>query len=155
MISLAVNVLFLLILACSILMAFAFGRRTERVFVFLLIAASVGTLLATPTGPDYQGRIDIIRLIDWVILVVAWGLALKSDRFWPIWFAAMQTLSVLTELASWHAVGIPHLIFTNLAAFWSLPALIVMAYGTMLDWRKRASASLGSPKPDWLSRRRR
>ena len=141
MLSVVVDILFWLILACCLAATVVFGRRTERYFVLMLVAGSIATLVANRTGAEHGGRLNIITLIDWIILAVAWGLALRSDRYWPIWFAAMQTLSVLTELASWQAVGIPHVIFSNLAAFWAMPALIMQAGGTILDWRKRASAS--------------
>jgi hypothetical protein len=148
MISLAVNLLFWLSIACSLAAAFVFGRRTERVFVLVLVAASIATLLANRAIPEPVGKMEVVRLIDLALFAIAWVLALKSDRFWPIWFTAMQTLSVLTEPASWQAEGIPHLIFSNLAAFWSLPGLIVLAGGTILDWRKRASASPKSRRHD-------
>lgn len=145
MLSVVVDILFWLILACCLAATVVFGRRTERYFVFMLVAGSIATLVANRTGAEHGGRLNIITLIDWIILAVAWVLALRSDRYWPIWFAAMQSLAVLTELASWQAEGVPHQIFLNMAAFWSLPGLIVLTGGTILDWRKRASASLVAP----------
>ncbi len=137
-------VLFWLMLMCSALVAFVYGLVFERASAVSLIAISMFSLISSLGLPASNWHF-VSTLSDWAILPVAWYFALTSDRYWPIWFAAMQTLTVVTLVITPTQIGLPHLILLNLAGFWSLPALLVMTWGTILDWRERASASLSRP----------
>ncbi len=135
-------ILFWLNLFCCAFVAFAYGRVFERLMavgLFLISIASfvIGLVLVLPKSE----WVFLSSLTDWIILLVAWYYALTSNRYWPIWFAAMQTLTVLTLAIAYTQSGMPHLVLLNLAAFWALPALMVMSWGTILDWRERAPAS--------------
>lgn len=134
----AVFVLFWLIMAGNLAVAFVCGRRMERAFALMLVLLSVSVPLARIMFGQGQWSGMLIPVSDAVILLAAWGLALRSDRYWPLWFAAMQTLAVITEMLSWARLDTQYIVFANLAAFWSLPALIAMTWGTILDQRNRA-----------------
>jgi hypothetical protein len=60
-------------------------------------------------------------------------LALMSNRFWPIWALAFQTVAVATHLAT---LSIPDVVpksFQALLSFWTIPILWVMVAGTHKD----------------------
>ena len=138
MLDLSVLILFWLILICSGAVAFAYGLVFERTIAGCLVAINVISLvmsLGFPTSSLHYYSF----LLDWVILLAIWFFALTSDRYWPIWFASMQTLTVVTLAIAQTQTGTPHSILLNLAGFWSLPALMMMAWGTILDWRGPAS----------------
>lgn len=136
MFTLAVMILFWLMLLGNMLTAVIFGEVLERGFAMLLCLISIAMLaLGLFIPADSWAAAGTIS--DIAILLVAWVLALKSDRYWPIWFAAMQSLSVITHFVSLIVDGVPHLIFSNLAAVWALPALLTMSWGTIQDWRAR------------------
>jgi hypothetical protein len=140
LLSVIVFILFWLNLVCTIVVAFAYGLVLERSMAAGLVAISVMLVfMSLIVTTDHVAYLSIIS--DCLILLVTWYFALTSDRYWPIWFAAMQTLTVLTLVVTPTQIGLPHFILLNLAGFWSLPALIVMTWGTILDWRERASAS--------------
>lgn len=142
---LAVFVLFWLMVICNVIIAIAFGRSTERVFATFLLVASALTLVVRRIDGGIAAGLDLVVLLDWAILVVAWFLSIRSDRYWPVWFAAMQSLSVITHGVSLMVEGVPHLIFSNLAAVWSLPALMTMSWGTIQDWRGRQPRQAPTP----------
>lgn len=137
-------ILFWLNLICSVVVAFVYGFILERSVTLALILISFVSLLITIILPTSSMHVWF-NFFDWVILLGAWYLALTSDRYWPIWFAAMQSLSILTLLIPLFHIGIPKNVFINLAGLWALPALMVMSRGTILDWRERASASPINP----------
>lgn len=110
-------------------------------FVISIASFVIGLVLVLPKS-EWE---FLSSWSDWIILLVAWYYALTSNRYWPIWFAAMQTLTVLTLAIAHTQSGTPHFILLNLAAFWALPALMVMSWGTILDWRERALASPLNP----------
>jgi len=138
-----VFVLFWLNLFCNLAAAFAYGLVLERAIAAGLVAISV-VLVAMSLMMTTSDLAYLSIFSDCFILLVAWSLALTSDRYWPIWFAAMQTLTVATLALTPTQAGMPQFILLNLAGFWSLPALLVMTWGTILDWRERASASPSS-----------
>jgi hypothetical protein len=140
LLSLSVLILFWLMLICSGAVAFAYGLVFERATAVALFAISMFSLIISLGFPASNWHY-VSTLSDWAIFPVAWYFALTSDRYWPIWFAAMQTLTVLTLVITPTQTGMPHLLLLNLAGFWSLPALMMMTWGTILDWRERASAS--------------
>ncbi|BEU99872.1 hypothetical protein [Novosphingobium olei] len=136
MFALAILILFWVMLLSNMITAMVFGQRLERGFAVLLCLISVGMVIANAlVSPAFLASIGSGS--DILILLIAWILALKSDRYWPIWFAAMQSLSVITHFVSLIVDGVPHLIFSNLAAVWALPALLTMSWGTIQDWRAR------------------
>ncbi|WP_225205962.1 hypothetical protein [Novosphingobium huizhouense] len=145
MFTLAVLILFWLMLLANMASAAIFGRALERIFAGTLCLISVAVLAASAyVAPAVLAGIGIAS--DGAILLLAWAVALRSDRYWPLWFAAMQSLAIVTQLVSALAVAVPHLVFTNLAAVWSLPALLLMTWGTIADWRaRRAPPERGKP----------
>jgi len=132
---LAVFLLFWLMLACNFAVAWTFGRRVERAFALGLVLVSVLPPAMRITFERYEWTWAVASGTDWAILAIAWYLALRSDRYWPMWFAAMQTLAVFTEVLSWAHLDTQQIVFANFAAFWSLPALLSMTCGTILDQR--------------------
>lgn len=145
MFDLAVFLLFWLMMACNLIVAFVYGRRIERAFAVMLVLLSVLVPVTRIVFGLAEWGGPLIRMSDAVILIAAWGLALRSDRYWPLWFAAMQTLAVLTELLSWARLDTQYIVFANLAAFWSLPALLAMTWGTILD-RKHSRRNEARPR---------
>jgi hypothetical protein len=140
LLDLGVLILFWLILICNVAVAFAFGLVFERATAGVLFAINVLSLIMSLGFPTNSWHY-YSSLLDWTILLVVWYLALTSDRYWPIWFAAMQTLTVIIQVIAQTQEGMSRSVLLNLAGFWSLPALIAMTWGTILDWRERASAS--------------
>lgn len=141
MFSLAVFILFWLMLLCNQAVAVIFGKRMERAFAAMLCAVSAFVLAAGMVVPAHEWTI-VASATDWVILAMAVYLALTSDRHWPIWFAAMQFLAVTTAMvAQIVEETVPRLVFTNLAASWSLPALVTMSWGTIRDWQARQQSA--------------
>ncbi|MCW1382899.1 hypothetical protein OLX02_08690 [Novosphingobium sp. KCTC 2891] len=138
--NLVVFLLFWLMLFCNLAVAFLFGRSVEKAFAAFLFGISLLTLVVRRLEPGDATGLDLVQALDWAILVIAWFLALRSDRYWPIWFAAMQTLAVVTSAVAWAVEGVPHLFFTNLAAVWALPALFTMSWGTIRDRRAFGAA---------------
>jgi hypothetical protein len=141
LLDLSVLILFWFILICSGAVAFAYGLVFERTIAGCLLAIN-GISLIMSLGFPTSSWHYYSALLDWIILLASWCFALTSDRYWPIWFAAMQTLTVVILVIAQTQTGAPHAILLNLAGFWSLPALMMMTWGIILDWRERAPAGL-------------
>ena len=126
----------MLLLSVSAL-AWMIGGNDERRFSMALIGASLATLVAQMSVSWAQG-FPIFLIIDLTVLLLAVSLALKSRRYWPIWFSAFQFVSVITTAATFARPGSLPKIYGELASFWALPALLAMAVGMLLDHRAKA-----------------
>lgn len=111
---------------------FLTGRKQERVFVSVILMATVSTLLANAfigigSANKFVISIDVALWI-FVLIYIA-----RSDRYWPIWFAAFHSNTVAAELGSiLFPNSLPGL-YMNLAGAWALPALGAAAYGVVSD----------------------
>ena len=77
------------------------GGQPERVGAAIIIIGSLATgiVSAGVLGSSTWDRLEIgIMLIDAVVLVGLWGIALTSNRFWPYWVTAWQLIAVLVHL---------------------------------------------------------
>lgn len=83
-----------------------------------------------------------ILAIDTVLLGVVAFFAMRSERFWPLWFTAFLLVGVLGEISSvlfsQYAAGY----FRMISAFWALPCLLAMPAGIFLD--RRADARMAT-----------
>ncbi len=62
-------------------------------------------------------------------------MALRSRSYWPLWMAAFHLISVTTHAATIAQPELRPIIYFALQSFWSLPLLLVMVAGIMLDRR--------------------
>lgn len=135
-IDVAIASLFWLILLCNLLVAFAFGSRFERSFATMLLAASVVGFVFSPLLLAREWIDDFNRCVDILILIVIVFAALRTDRHWPLWFAGIQMLTVISDVLAWTEFGLRYRFLANLSAMWALPAMITMTWGILLDWRR-------------------
>lgn len=84
-------------ICCAI--ALVFGGAAERSAVLLQIGAAAATILGDGflSGPLYTTARPALWLIDALLLLLLYRLALNSTRYWPMWVAALQMLSVIAH----------------------------------------------------------
>ncbi len=111
------------------------GGPPERLggLIFLL-AAALTVLGASPFGIRFQHVELGILLVDAAVLYAFIVLAIRSERFWPIWVAGLQTVEVFTHFARLVTPGIIPPAYGEAVALWSYPTLVLLAIGT---WRHR------------------
>jgi len=114
------------------------GRRDERFAATVCVVASVTSVIAlSPLTGRYSGVEIGVFLIDGLALVAFTLLALRSDRFWPLWIAGLQ----LTTLVS-HALKavqldlMPHA-YAAASRFWVYPIFLIIVIGTWRGHRRR------------------
>lgn len=111
------------------------GGAPERLAATILAIASLATAAAIP-GPQQSFRsveTDVV-LIDALCALAFIALALRADRFWPLWLAALQiggTASHAVKFIDFEAV--PRA-YAFMLAIWSYPMIALIVAGT---WRHR------------------
>ena len=69
--------------------------------------------------------------------------ALRSDRFWPLWISGLQLTATLGHALKAIEFDLVPIAYAVSLRFWSYPILIILAVGT---WRSRQRLrSLGRP----------
>jgi hypothetical protein len=133
----------LLLLTCGY--ALWRGRKYEQWSALICIAASVVSVLFRASVRQSYLGIEISDLIvDTVVLVAFVGIALRSDRFWPLWVAGLQlTISMSHVLKAIQPSLIP-LAYAAAERFWSYPTLIIIAVGA---WRQHRRVSVQERTP--------
>jgi hypothetical protein len=126
--------IFWLLLLCCCGYALWRGRRYEQLSALVCIAASIISVVARMAGGNAYTGIQFGDLIvDTAVLLAFVAIALRSDRFWPLWVAGLQLTISMSHLMK--AID-PHLLPLAYAAaerFWSYPTLVIIAVGA---WRQ-------------------
>jgi hypothetical protein len=120
--------------ACGV--AALLGGAEGRWTAFLYTAA----LLTTRAADEYDrtwGTINVpIAVIDTALLVGFYVVALNSRRWWPLWITALQLLTVSAHLSAWLAPRYVFRAYFALAVIWSLPKMVILLIGVLVDWRR-------------------
>lgn len=147
-----------LMLACC---AYAFigGGAPERIGAAIFLIGSVLTYAALEISPiDYRGVEIGVVIIDAVTFAAFVLLAIRANRFWPLWVSALLGLGLVGHLAmGLHPRVIPWA-YAVVLSIWSYPILLLMAAGTFAHQRRlkrngadpswtRSCAPPGPPTP--------
>jgi hypothetical protein len=126
----------ILILTCGY--ALWRGRSDERTAAAVCLLATVATQLVIPPPSMRYTNIDLqLVLIDAAVLAAFVAVALRSERFWPLWIAGLQlTISISHVLKAVDQSLLPRA-YAAAAVLWSYPILIIIAVGTWRSHQRR------------------
>lgn len=121
------------------------GRSHERIAATVCLLASVATrFVIPPVAQRYTGIETGLLMIDAVVLAVFIAIALRSERFWPLWVAGLQLTMSLSHLMKAVDVSLLPRAYAAAAVFWSYPILFILAMGT---WRGQRRAQRQQQPP--------
>ena len=133
----------LLALTCGY--AFFRGGRDERRVALVCVAASVITAFVLSPWSQRYSRIESGELlVDLLVLAAFVLVALRSDRFWPLWIAGLQLTSSLAHLMKGIHLELMPQAYAAATKFWSYPILIIILVGTWRSHRRSRSESRAS-----------
>jgi hypothetical protein len=121
-------------------MAWKWGGLDEKLAAFGFVLAALATNLANANS--YARTETGILVIDFALLLGLIIIALRSDRFWPMWAAGFQIVAVMVHIASMIETGDFAWAYAVGLIFWTYPVLIALGVGTWLEGRHRRSAPL-------------
>ena len=135
-----ITILFNLILLLCAGYASIIGGRTGRAGSLIFIAATVFTIVAFKANPTWTQTSYGIFAVDLGCWVALGALAIKTNRYWPIWALGFQTIAISTHLATMFAEDIVPHAYRALLSFWGIPILFAMVAGTLKDHRYAKAA---------------
>lgn len=123
------------------------GGVPERIGIAILV---MGSILSTASATaNYALRFRQMEagifLVDVVGLIALVALALRANRFWPLWVAGFHLVGVATHAAMAASPDVVPRAYAMAQAFWGYPMLAAMVAGT---WRhRRRLARFGADEP--------
>lgn len=127
-----------------VLYAWTKGGRPERHVSFILFAmlvATIGRAAVVGQWTDYEG-IPWFRVgLDILAFILLVGVALRADRWWPLWVASAQLLSVLAHLLRVVDARLPPLAYAVMERWPYMIAILLTGLGTYLHARRQATAT--------------
>lgn len=129
---------FRIILALVVFYALIRGSRDERhVALICLLGAIVTTLVLSPLADRFASVERPVVLVDLAVFAGFLTVALRSERFWPLWVAGLQLTTIMGHfLKGVDSQLLPRAYAASLN-FWAYPIIIILAIGT---WRSQRRA---------------
>jgi hypothetical protein len=130
---------FVLLFAVS---AYAFlrGRTDERVVAAICIIASVATPLVTSPWHSSYSHVELgILLVDMATFLGFTAVALRSERFWPLWVAGLQLTTLMSHLFKAGRIDLMPQAYAAAARFWVYPIFLIIVIGTYRSSCRRAA----------------
>jgi hypothetical protein len=120
--------------------AFLRGRSDERIAVATCILATFATNIVYSPRGSYVGVELGVLLVDLGALAAFTFLALRSDRFWPLWVAGLQLTTVIAHALKGVQLDLMPQAYAAAARFWVYPIFVIIVVGTFRSARRRATS---------------
>lgn len=123
------------------------GGAPEKIGATVYALSCVATYALLEVSQILWRSIEIgVFVIDVTMFVFFCALAMRADRFWPIWVSAFLGLGVLGHLARWAGPGVVPWAYAVTLTIWSYPIAVTFALGT---WRHQQRLALHGVDPSW------
>lgn len=113
------------------------GGRDERTIAATCLAGTLATMLVI--SPLHQRYADVeqgLMLVDVAVLAGFIAIALRSERFWPLWVAGLQLTTSIGHLLKGVDQDLLPQAYGAALQFWSYPILLILAAGTFRQHRR-------------------
>ena len=121
--------LLLAVTAC----AFVWGKVDERMAAAICIVATIATkLVHTPLSSRFTHVEVGVMIVDLATLVGFTVIALRSERFWPLWVAGLQLTTIIAHIFKVVDLELVPKVYAAASRFWVYPIFLIIVVGT---WR--------------------
>lgn len=110
------------------------GRTDARIVAVVCIVANFASYAVVSRYASVETGVLIIDLLTFLAFT---AVALKSDRFWPLWVSGLQLTTSIGHLFKAIETDLMPLAYAAALRFWSYPILIILAVGV---WRSQRRA---------------
>ncbi len=125
------KLIYLVLLVGCCLYALARGGTPERAAVGILVSAVVASAITPSTGLHRFFQLELgMLVVDTCLFLAMTVLALKAQRYWPMWLAAVKLNTVMTHLLILSPSLMPWSYAVANAA-WSYPSPLLIAIGAV------------------------
>ncbi len=126
-------VVFAGLLVCTLLMAWRWGGRDERIAASALLAGALLTPFVQHRG--FAGPEAGIVLVDFLLFLVLAAIALRARSFWPLWAAGFQLGALAVHLAAAYMPTMLPAAYAATLIIWSYPVVAAVLLGAWFEGR--------------------
>jgi uncharacterized membrane protein len=131
--------LFRILLALVALYALVRGKSDERQVGLIFVVGVIATELVLPAPAFRFASVEThLLLVDIAVFLGFTWVALRSERFWPLWIAGLQLTAIFGHMLKAVDVGLFSRAYAAALVFWAYPMLLILALGTWRGQRRRA-----------------
>ena len=128
---------FHLVLAVTCGYALIQGRSDERWVAATCIIASAATRITiSPLMERYSGVELGVFLVDFATFAAFTYVALRTQRFWPLWVAGLQLTTVMSHILKAIDMSLFPIAYAAAGRLWSYPILLILVVGTWRNQRR-------------------
>lgn len=107
------------------------GGPPERIGATILAVGSFLTAAAVSRSTTSYRSVETgILIVDLLCLVAFLALALRADRFWPLWVAALQIIGTAVHAVKFVDPDIIRRAYAFILAIWAYPMILLLVAGT-------------------------
>ena len=119
------------------------GSRDAKLIGATCLIAAFTTL---PFISGYESVEVTVFLVDLAVLALFLYVALRSDRFWPLWIAGLHVTTMFGHALKLMSGDLVPIAYAVALRMWAYPELIILAIAV---WRhnQREGAPLLTPQP--------
>ena len=110
------------------------GKTDARIVAVVCIVANFASYAVVSRYASVETGVLIIDILTFLAFTFV---ALKSDRFWPLWVSGLQLTTSIGHLLKAVQADLLPLAYAAALRFWSYPILIILAVGV---WRSQRRA---------------
>jgi hypothetical protein len=121
------------------------GRTDARIVALVcIIATFASSAVKSPVSSSYSSVEWGVLAVDLLTFVAFTLVALKSDRFWPLWISGLQLTTSLGHLFKGIDAKLMPLAYAAALRFWSYPILIILVVGVWRSQRRSRQEPAGA-----------
>ena len=125
--------------------AFLRGKTDERLAAAICVVATLATrLVLSPLASRYSGVETGVLIVDLLTLAGFTAIALRTDRFWPLWVAGLQLTTMVAHMLKAVQLDLLPYAYATAARFWVYPIFLIIVVGTWRSHRRSRSEAPAS-----------
>ena len=130
---------YFVVLAIVCIYAFARGGAESRIAAAICGTASIASVIVmSPIAGRYSHIEAGVFAVDLAVLAGFTAIALRSDRFWPLWLAGLQLTTILAHVFKVVDFQLVPQIYAAAARFWVYPIFLIIVIGTWRSQHRRS-----------------
>jgi hypothetical protein len=127
--------IFRVFLALVALYAFFRGSRDEREVGIICVAGALLThVLISPLADRFEAVETPVMVVDLAVFAGFLMVALRSERFWPLWIAGLQLTTMMGHFLKAMDSSLLPRAYGAALSFWAYAIVLILAVGT---WRRQ------------------
>lgn len=106
--------------------AFLVGTNEQRVVAAACVLASIASIFVDSIDARFEDVEVGVFMVDVSLLILLIAVALRSNRFWPLWIAGLHLTGVFAHFAKLLRFDLMPAAYAIATQFWSYPIMLIL-----------------------------